>query len=287
MNVWERIFTDYLTESCAEHDDASHDIDHFRRVAHTATNIAALEEQVADPLVILAAAYFHDIVSLPKNHPDNNQSSLLAALKAKEILRDLGFPEEKLSSVCHAIEAHSFSAKKQPETLEAKIVQDSDRMEALGALGVMRTFYVSGRLNRDPYDPEDPFAKNRPLDDKQYGLDHFYCKLFKLPDLLQTEGGRQLAVKRTDTLHLFVNELAKNLKAGEGGALILVWACYKAGNKGYALFHNSDPFGLQRPFEEDRYALDTLLKTEEKSSSFIMPFLTRLYEEIRVGENHK
>lgn len=287
MDVWEGIFTDYLTESCAEHDDASHDIDHFRRVAHTARRIAALEKETADPLVILAAAYFHDIVSLPKNHPDNNKSSFLAALKAKDILRQLGFPEEKLDAVGHAIETHSFSANKQPETIEAKIVQDSDRMEALGALGVMRTFYVSGRLNRDPYNSEDPFAKNRPLDDKQFGLDHFYCKLFKLPELLQTEGGRQLAMKRTDTLQLFVNELAQNLRTGEGGALILVWSCYKAGNKGYALFHNSDPLGLQRPFEEDRYALDTLLKTEEKSSSFIMPFLTRFYEEIRTSENHK
>ncbi|KTD57657.1 HD domain-containing protein [Legionella shakespearei] len=286
MNVWERVFTEYLTESCSEHDDASHDLDHFRRVAHTARRIAALEQEIADSLVILAAAYFHDIVSLPKNHPDNNKSSLLAALKAKEILREMGFPEEKLDSVGHAIEAHSFSANKQPETIEAKIVQDSDRMEALGALGIMRTFYVSGRLNREPYDSKDPFAKNRPLDDKQFGLDHFYCKLFKLPELLQTEGGRQLAIKRTDTLHLFVNELAKNLAAGEGEALVLVRACYKAGNEGYALFHHSDPLALQRPLEENRYALDTLLKAEEKPSSFIMPFLSRLYEEIRADENH-
>lgn len=287
MNVWERVFTEYLTQSSADQDDASHNIDHFRRVAHTAQRIAALEQEEADPLVLLAAAYFHDIVSLPKNHPDNSKSSFLAALKAKDILREMGFPEEKLNSVAHAIETHSFSANKKPQTIEAKIIQDADRMEALGALGVMRTFYVSGRLNRDPYDSEDPFAQNRPLDDKQFGLDHFYCKLFKLPELLQTEGGRMLAMKRTDTLHIFINELGKNLEAGEGGALILVWSCYKAGNEGYELFHNSDPLGLQRPFEEHRYALDTLLKAEERTSFFIMPFLSRLYEEIRTNEDYK
>ncbi|MFA9353024.1 hydrolase, partial [Escherichia coli] len=75
------------------------------------------------------------------------------------------------------IEAHSFSAKIAPETLEAKIVQDADRLEALGAIGLARVFAVSGALGVALFDAEDPFARQRGLDDKQYALDHFQTKL--------------------------------------------------------------------------------------------------------------
>ena len=96
--MWEKTFIDYLSEGAC--DDASHYFCHFRRVYQTACEIAATE--TGDREVILAAAYFHDIVILPKNHPDRNMSSRYAAIKAKEILRSLHFPEEKLEAVGHA-----------------------------------------------------------------------------------------------------------------------------------------------------------------------------------------
>ncbi|MGB0455051.1 MAG: HD domain-containing protein, partial [Bacteriovoracaceae bacterium] len=142
LNDWEQKFTDYL-ESSFENDDKSHDISHFQRVWKIAQEIMNDE---ADKLVILAGAYFHDIVCYPKNDPRRSLSSVDAGIKAMEILKEMDFPEDKLENVKHAIEAHSFSAGIAPKTIEAKVLQDADRMESLGALGLARTFYTAGRM---------------------------------------------------------------------------------------------------------------------------------------------
>lgn len=108
------------------------------------------------------------------------------------------FPEDRLPAVSHAIEAHSFSAKISPTTIEAKIVQDADRLEALGAIGLARVFAVSGALGVALFDAEDPFAQRRVLDDRQYALDHFQTKLLQLPLTMQTNHGRYLAQHNAD-----------------------------------------------------------------------------------------
>lgn len=280
VRKWEEVFIDYFLNLDGEMNDGSHDLSHFRRVYHTAAQIADDIPNQTDPLVILASAYFHDIVSLPKNHPDNNKSSRYAAIKAREILQSMGFPQDKLDSVAHAIEAHSFSAGIPPQTLEAEIIQDADRMESLGALGVMRTFYVSGRLGRPPYDPDDLYAKRRPLDDKNFGLDHFYVKLFKLPSLLKTEGGRCIARKRTEFLHDFIDCLDADLAKGGGGALAIVEACCKMGGISGKLFDPTDPFAKNRPLDTAGFAVDQIMKASEKFPGFITKFLDQLQNEI-------
>jgi uncharacterized protein len=235
-----------------------------------------------DLLVILASAYFHDIVSFPKDHPNRKMSSHYAALKAKEILRRMHFPREKIDFVCHAITTHSFSAGLQPETIEAKIIQDADRMEALGALGAMRTFYVSGRMGREPFDPEDLYAEHRPLDDKIFGLDHFYVKLFKLPHLLQTNEGRFFADKRLGFLKYFVEELEVNVKKKSGGALFVVRACYEAGAQGLHLFDLLDPLALNRSLNRNQFAIDKVIEADKQFPIFISKFLTQFQQEMGV-----
>lgn len=278
---WEKTFVDYFCSLHDQDDDASHDLEHFKRVAHKSKHIAMHESDPVDLLVILAAAYFHDVVNLPKNHPERHLGSQYSAKKAREILHFLDFPKSKIDHVCHAIEAHSFSAQLKPETLEAKIVQDADRIESLGALGVMRTFYVSGRIKRPPYDPQDLFATNRPLNDSAYALDHFYCKLFKLYDLLQTKGGREIALKRTEFLKFFVQELEANIKTKEGGALKIVWTCHDAGRNNQKFWHANDAFAEQRQLEPSHFVLDQLLE-QKNNFAFIKTFLQQLQEEISV-----
>ena len=106
---WQHGFERWLKEN-HQNDDTAHDISHFRRVWMTAQKI--MVHHTVEPRVILAACYFHDIVSLPKNHPERRQSSRLAARKTSDILRrDFpDFPPEHIAAVAHAIEAHSFSA---------------------------------------------------------------------------------------------------------------------------------------------------------------------------------
>ena len=279
---WEKQLIHYFVSSYKDSGDASHDLSHFKRVYHTAKDIAAMEPAPVDPLVILAAAYLHDLVLLPKNHPDSNLSSRYSAEKAKDVLQLMRFPLEKIEDVCHAIETHSFSAKLQPKTMEAKVIQDADRMEALGALGTLRTFYVSGRLGRAAYDLNDLHAERRPLDDKRFGLDHFYLKLFKIPALLQTEAGRRLAEKRAVFLHDFVKELEVNIKEGEGGALAVVEACCQAGRQGRQLFDSADPMASKRSLATHHYVIDQLIALKEKYPSFLPKFLTQFKLDIHV-----
>lgn len=210
---WQSKFSTYLSENLNT-EDASHDLGHFHRVWKTAQFINQQEGSKADELVLLTAAYFHDFISYPKNHPQRSESSKLCAERVGEILaKDFpDFPQDKIPAVQHAIHAHSFSAQVTPQTPEAKILQDADRMEALGAIGLARTFYVSGLMKSQLFHPEDPLAQHRPLDDTHYALDHFEAKLLQLPALMNTETGRKMAEEKTDFLKNFMQRIYEEIR---------------------------------------------------------------------------
>lgn len=209
LQSWEKRFISYLHNH--ETDDFSHDISHFQRVWKTAQKIIKEESRSVNPLVILAACYFHDIVSFPKNHPDRSRSSQIAAQKTKEILVGLEFPSSLIDDVCHAVEAHSFSANIPTRKPEAEIVQDADRMEAIGAIGLARVFYTGGKMGSRLFDANDPWAKHRELDDSRYSVDHFFCKLLTLGATMKTAPGRQLAEENTAYLQGFLAKLRDEL----------------------------------------------------------------------------
>jgi uncharacterized protein len=205
---WERQFTGYL-ESGPDRTDGSHDLGHFQRVWKAARYINSEEGQPADLLILLASAYFHDLVSLPKDHPQRGDSSRLSAEKTVSLLESdfAGFPPEKVEGVRHAIHAHSFSARIAPLTAEAKILQDADRLEAVGAIGLARVFYTAGQLHGRLFDPADPLAENRELNDRLYALDHFALKLLKLPAMMNTATGRRLAERNAAYLRQFLQKI--------------------------------------------------------------------------------
>ncbi|WP_435953047.1 phosphohydrolase [Dryocola sp. BD626] len=208
---WQARFEHYLHRNWLQ-DDKAHDVAHFHRVWKTAQRI--MEGTEADRLVVLTACYFHDIVNLPKNHPERHLASTQAAAETLRILDQQfpDFPHELFDAVAHAVRAHSFSAGIAPQTLEAKIVQDADRLESLGAIGLARVFYTSGALGRPLFDSEDPLASRRELDDATYALDHFQKKLLKLPETMQTEAGRELARLNADFLVHYMAKLCAELK---------------------------------------------------------------------------
>jgi uncharacterized protein len=212
LDRWEREFGDYL-QSASDWKDGSHDLGHFQRVWRTARYINREEGRPADELVLLAAAYFHDLVSLPKNHPDRASSSRLSAERTALLLQERWpvFPREKVEGVRHAIHAHSFSARVAAETAEAKILQDADRMEALGAIGLARVWYTGGQLNLPLFDADDPLAERRQANDQQYSLDHFQVKLLKLPAMMNTATGRRLAEGHAAYLREFLERIGREI----------------------------------------------------------------------------
>jgi uncharacterized protein len=183
-------------------DDGAHDTNHLHRVWRNATLLLD-DHPEADALVVLAGCYLHDLVNLPKNAPDRHLASRKAALLASRQLAELDFPPNKLAAVAHAIESHSFSAGIKPETIEAKIVQDADRLDALGAVGLARLFYTAGRMGTGLAHADDPMALHRDLDEKSYALDHIDTKLATLPGKMQTASGRRLAQSRLNELISF------------------------------------------------------------------------------------
>lgn len=217
LTHWQQRFEHWFRQHY-RHDDAAHDLAHFRRVWNTARRLA--EDEKVDELAILTACYFHDVISLAKNHPQRHQSSRLAAAKTQHILATdfADFPAERYATVMHAIEAHSYSGGITPQTPEARIVQDADRLEALGAIGLARVFAVAGALNIPLFDADDPFADRRTLDDRAFALDHFQSKLLRLPQTMQTAKGKALAQENARFLVQFMAKLSAELQ-GDGLAL--------------------------------------------------------------------
>lgn len=203
----ETLYKNFLLNKC--NFDSAHDLAHIQRVVKTAQTIC--EDEGGDLDIVTAAAWLHDCVTLPKNHPDRSKSSILAGEKASTFLNSIDFPKSEIKHVVHAIEAHSFSAGIEPRSLEAKIVQDADRLDALGAIGVARCLMIGGKLDRALYQPEDPFCESRDPDDSIYTIDHFYEKLFKLPELMNTESAKEMAVERIGFMKKFLSELKKEI----------------------------------------------------------------------------
>ncbi|MEZ2129106.1 MULTISPECIES: HD domain-containing protein [unclassified Sinorhizobium] len=191
-----------LLPFAAEGDDGSHDIAHILRVFKNALRIQ--KDEGGDIRLLSAAVLLHDCVAVEKNSPLRAQASKLAAERASVILSELDWNGPDIDAVSHAITAHSFSANIAPRTLEAKILQDADRLDAIGMVGAARCFYIAGRLGSGLYDPLDPTAEARDFDDKRFAIDHFQTKLFKLADGFQTTTGRMLARERHERLHRFL-----------------------------------------------------------------------------------
>lgn len=173
--------------------DAAHDLSHILRVARLAATIA--EEEGADVEACVAAALLHDLVYLPKNHPDSRLTAERAARMVPAWCEELGLAG-RAHLIARAVETHSFSGGRRAGSLEAEVLQDADRLEGIGAIGVARAFATGQSFGAQLWHGEDPWAEARPLDDKAYSLDHFARKLLGLADAMNTAAGRRLASAR-------------------------------------------------------------------------------------------
>jgi uncharacterized protein len=205
---WEARFAVLLAEKQSA-SDAAHDEGHVRRVVANAKKLA--EAEGADLAVVLPAAWLHDCVTIAKNSPQRSSASRLAADRAAALLRASGYPAQHIPAIEHAIEAHSFSARVAPRTIEAKVVQDADRLEALGAVGIARTLITGGANGTAFYDPSEPFPVTRVADDRTSVIDHFFTKLLTLAETMRTVAGRAAAQQRAQFLKQFLTQLGSEI----------------------------------------------------------------------------
>lgn len=205
--AWERRFAAFLDR--AGQGDAAHDRAHTERVVASARALARIE--LARLEVVVPAAWLHDCVSVPKDSPQRSAASRLAAEAAGAFLRACGYPAQHIPAIQHAIEAHSFSAGVAPRTIEAMVVQDADRLDALGAVGVARCLMLGGAMGKPLYDPREPFPSARPPDDRAYVIDHFYTKLLTLAETMHTAAGRAEAQARTAFMRGFLEQLGREI----------------------------------------------------------------------------
>lgn len=192
-------------------DDLAHGWEHIIRVYKLALFIA--EHEGADTFIVGMAALMHDLGHLATDKSQHHAD--LSISMANELLLTSRVPDDTREAILHAIAAHSFSFGIEPRTLEAKVVRDADRLDSLGAIGIMR-WAITGAVRRISetvtYHPDDPFAKRHTLDDRRYMLDHFFTKLLRLNRTMATQTGRVLAQQRTDFMHAYLDEFRRELE---------------------------------------------------------------------------
>lgn len=170
--------------------DPVHGFGHVKRVVEIACRIASSYENV-DYEVLLLAAYLHDVgrLSEPENH------AVRSASIARHVLKMLGYPEDRIERVVEAVLAHSYSSGYVATSVEAKILSDADRLDALGTIGLVRVLVYSGELGRDLSET----------------INHIRAKLLKLPETMYTAEGRAEAERRVKTVREFLEGLLQEL----------------------------------------------------------------------------
>jgi uncharacterized protein len=194
--------------------EPAHDFFHVERVVQN-TRIIARGEKLApkDGAVAATAALLHELYALPKNHPDSKRAGDICAEHALELLACENAPRDIIERVAGAIRDHAFSKGVVPDALASRILQDADRLDALGAIGLARMWATSADMRRPFYAPEDPFCDAREPNDKEWGLDHVWKKLLAIPERLHTETAKTLARPRIAFIQTYLDALKAEITA--------------------------------------------------------------------------
>ncbi len=190
--------------------DSSHDINHMLRVVDISKKIAIGEN--ADLEIVVPSAIFHDVINYPKNHQKRFKSANESAEFAKTVLEKINFfSNEQIKKIYESIDICSFTKAKIPNFLEAKVLQDADGLESIGAVSIMRTFSSAGSMGKYFYNPIDTFCLNRKPDDSKYALDLFFTRLLIVQGRLHTKTAKKMAKKRVSFLRYFLKQLRYEL----------------------------------------------------------------------------
>ncbi len=192
----------------------SHGWFHVERVFNLTKHIC--EKEKADFSIAGTAALLHDLARKQEDEGLVEDHAVAGAEKSKEILKSLGYGKEFAEKVSYCIEVHRFSKGIKPETLEAKILQDADRLDVLGAIGVARVFDYGGRKNRPLYADEKIEKNHEYKGQSQSDLIHFYEKILKInPESFNTETAKEIAKERFEFTERFVEKFLKEWRGEE------------------------------------------------------------------------
>jgi uncharacterized protein len=197
-----------IARARASHEPA-HDFLHVQRVAAAAQRIAEVEG--ADVTIVTAAALLHELFNYPKGHAESQLSGERCAEEARAVLVAEAWSAPRSEAIAYCIRVHSFSRGIVPETLEAKVLQDADRLDAIGAVGIARCFATCADMKRPFYANDDPLCRAREPNDKQWGVDHFFKKLLRIEAGLHTPTAREMAAQRTRFMYAFLAQLDREI----------------------------------------------------------------------------
>ena len=189
--------------------DPAHDFEHIMRVYKNAQRIGKKEK--VNMKRVLTAVLLHDIISYPKSGAKSKTSSTKSALEAQKMLKKHGYSEYEIKTISEAIRDHSFSRGVVPQSMVGKVLQDADRLDAIGVVGVARAFAMGGAEKRPFYNKADPFCQTRKPDDQNWTLDHFYKKLLLLEKKMNTKAAKIEARRRTKLMKKFLNDFKKEI----------------------------------------------------------------------------
>ena len=247
---------------------SGHSFDHVKRVYDLCFKVSKSMKEL-NIETLLVSALMHDIAR--SNEFETGECHAKTGAKwAKEYLESINYETNKIEKIVYCIKSHRYSNGVIPQTLEAKVLQECDRVDAIGAIGTIRT--TVHNYNKLPYDEKDPLAKNRIIDDNVYGLDHFYLKLLKLKDELLIPEIKKEAIKRHEFMLELLKTLEKEVVLGEKkDAALLIDIIRKN--------HELPIYELGNPFNEK---IDTIISKimGYKNHDFVSKFLKQLKSEI-------
>ncbi len=196
-------------------DSSGHDIGHLIRTMNLALSIC--DKENGDRLIVGIAAFMHDIHRIMQNECGHFVSPKDSLPKVREILSNTNLSSDIIEKICYAIEHHeeySWSGNKVDD-INTLILQDADNLDAIGAIGIGRVFVYSSKNNIPMYDEEIPIDESDNYADEKNdptSIHHFYHKLFKLGDNMNTNTAKKIAKKRIDFMKEYVDEFLNEWK---------------------------------------------------------------------------
>lgn len=210
-----------IAEKELEQASPAHDINHVMRVYNLCLHLAKYKLNI-DLGVLKTAALLHDIARTKEDQKADH--AILGAEMSEKILRELGYPEEKIRHIKHCIIAHRFRSRNEPETKEAKILSDSDKLDVVGATGIARSFILAGEHGQKIYSntPIDEYIKENLVGGKHNGRIkdpskhapniEFETKFKHIPDKLYTQEAKEIAKQRLEYMRQFFERLKREIK---------------------------------------------------------------------------